>query len=107
MKIKPSKRAKKRYIAFEVVSNKLNNGYFAHNAIRKSVLNALGMQYGQAGVRFLNGKYRPSLHRGIFRVNNSHARAIIDAVNKTDSIKTLGMSGILKKAEERYLKITG
>jgi len=104
MKIKPSKRAKKRYIVFEVISKELNDCAI-HNAIKKSALNVLGVKYQQAGIRFLKDKYKPGIHRGIFRVNNRYAQTVIKAVNKTKNIKTLGMSGILKKAEEKYLKI--
>ncbi len=105
MKIKPSKRPKKRYIVFEVISNDLNDDSAIQNAIKKSVFNVLGMRYQEAGIRFLKGKYKPSIHRGIFRVNNKYAKVVISAVNKNKGIKTLGMSGILKKAENKYLKI--
>lgn len=105
MKIKPSKRPKKRYIVFEVISNELNDDSAIHNAIKKSVLNVLGMQYRGAGIRFLKNKYKPQIHRGIFRVNNEYARSVIVALNRSERIKTLGMSGILKKAEDKYLRI--
>ena len=105
MKIKPSKRPKKRYIVFEVISNELNDDSAIHNAIKKSAHNVLGVQYGESGIRFLKDKYKPNIHRGIFRVNNKYAKDIISALNKSKGIKTLGMSGILKKAEDRYLKI--
>ena len=105
MRIKPSKRAKKRYIVFEVISNELNNDSAIHNAIKKSALNVLGVNYGEAGIRFLKDKYRESIHRGIFRVNNKYAKQMVGALNETKYLKTLGMSGILKKAEDKYLKI--
>ena len=105
MKIKPSKRPKKRYIVFEVISNELNDDSAIHNAIRKSAFNVLGTKFREAGIRFLKNKYRPSMHRGIFRVNNAYAKSVIGALNKTKNLKTLGMSGILKKAEDKYLKI--
>jgi len=104
MKIKPSKRPKKRYIVFEVISNELNDSAI-YTAIRKSALNVLGNKYQEAGIRFLKNKYKPKLHRGIFRVNNKYSRALVNALKKNKAIKTLGMSGILKKAEEKYLKI--
>jgi RNase P/RNase MRP subunit POP5 len=105
MKIKPSKRAKKRYIVFEVISNELDDDSAIHNAIKKSAFNVLGARYREAGIRFLKNKYRPRIHRGIFRVNNAFARSVVTALNKTKGIKTLGMSGVLKKAEDKYLKI--
>lgn len=105
MKIKPSKRAKKRYIVFEVISNELSDDSAIHNAIKKSAFNVLGVRYSQAGIRFLKDKYKPSTHRGVFRVNNKYAREVVGAINKSRDIKTLGMSGILKKAEDRYFKV--
>ncbi len=105
MKIKPSKRPKKRYIVFEVISEELDNDSAIHNAIKKSLFNVMGREYGETGIRFLKNKYRASIHRGIFRVNNKFAKSVIDALNKSKKIKTLGMSGILKKVEDKYLKI--
>ena len=104
MKLKPSKRPKKRYIVFEV-SNNLNNNSAIYNAIKKSALNVLGAKYSEAGIRFLKNKYEPDIHRGILRVNNKYSPSLIDAINKNKDIKTIGISGILKKAEKRYLKI--
>ena len=102
MRIKPSKRPKKRYIVFEV-SDKLNNDSAIINAINKSAVNVLGSKYQQAGIRFLKTKYKPALHKGILRVDNKYAKTLVESLNK-NHIKTLGMSGILKKAESRYLK---
>ena len=86
MRLKPSKRPKKRYIVFEVISNELNDSAIS-NAIKKSALNVLGVKYGQAGIRFLKNKYKPSIHRGIFRVNNKYAKDVIGAVNKSKIVK--------------------
>ncbi len=105
MKVKPSQRPKKRYIVFEVISNDLDDDSAIHNAIKKSAFNVLGVKYQQADIRFLKNKYKPGIQRGIFRVNNSHARVLIDGLKKSKKIRTVGMSGILKKAEERYLKL--
>ena len=104
MKVKPSKRPKKRYIVFETAPNKLNE-MSVHNAITKSAMNVLGNKYGEAGIRFLKDKYRSSINRGIIRVNNKYAKIIVEAINKNNDFKTIGISGILKKAEDRYMKI--
>ncbi len=104
MRVKPSKRPKKRYIVFEVVSKELNDSAI-HNAIKRSALNVLGANYPRAGIRFLKDKYKPRLHRGILRVNNEYSKKLVGAINKLHKIRTLGMSGILKKAEDKYLKI--
>ena len=103
MKIKPSKKPKKRYIVFEV-SNKLHDSAI-HNAIKKSAINVLGTKFSEADIRFLKNKYKPSIHRGVLRVNNKYTPKLIAAINKDKDIKTVGISGILKKAEKKYLKI--
>ncbi|MEA2036279.1 MAG: Rpp14/Pop5 family protein [Nanoarchaeota archaeon] len=101
MKIKPSKRPKKRYIVFE---SDINNDSAVYNAIKKSAANILGENYAEAGIRFIKNKYKYSLHRGVVRVNNKYTTKMVDAINQDKSMKTIGISGILKKAEEKYLK---
>lgn len=90
---------------FEVLSDNTNNDSAIYNAIKRSALNILGASYNEAGIRFLKDKYKPSMHRGILRVNNKYAPKIITAINKDKNIKTVGMSGILRKAEKKYLDI--
>lgn len=102
MRIKPSKRPKKRYIVFEV-SKELSSHSAIINSIKKSASNVLGSKYQQAGIRFLKNKYRARLHKGILRVDNKYAKSLVEALNK-NNIKTIGMSGVLKKAETKYLK---
>ena len=101
MRVKPSKRPKKRYIVFEVISQE--PGSSIQSAIKKSVLNVLGNNYREAGIRFLKDKQR--MKRGIIRVNNKFSKDVITAINVIKSVKTVGMSGILKKAEEKYFRI--
>jgi RNase P/RNase MRP subunit POP5 len=105
MKLKPSKRPKKRYIVFEVVSDKLNDDSAIYKSIRSAAMNILGVKYSEAGIRFLKDKYRSRIHRGIFRVNNDYSKSLISGLNKGHVVKTVGVSGILKKAENKYLKI--
>jgi len=105
MKIKPSERPKKRYIVFEVLSTNIDDDSTICNAIKKSAFNVLGPKYQQAGIRFLKDKYKHNIHRGIVRVNNKYANTLIESINKSRHLKTVGMSGILKKAENKFLKI--
>ncbi len=102
-KIKPSKRAKKRYIVFETLLDM--DVYTARNVILKNALNMLGNNYHKANIIFLKNKYRPLLRRGIVRVNNKFVGDTINALNDGKRIKTIGISGILKKAEKKYFKI--
>ncbi|MBU0628683.1 MAG: hypothetical protein KKC75_05805 [Nanoarchaeota archaeon] len=103
MKLKPSKRPKKRYIVFEVLSGELKTDSAIHNAIKHSALNVMGNTYYEAGIRFLKDKYKSSLNKGILRVNNKYSKVLIESINKGKDIRTIGMSGILKKVEAKYL----
>lgn len=103
MKLKPSKRPKKRYIVFEAVSGELKTDSAIYNAIKGSALNVMGNQYYDAGIRFLKDKYNSSAHKGILRVNNKYSKALIESINRGKDIRTIGMSGILKKVEAKYL----
>ena len=100
MRIKPSKRPKKRYIVFEVLSEMDDTAIF--KSIKKSALNVLGARYYDAGIRVLKSKYNVKTHKGILRVNNKYAPLLRTALNKSKILKTLGMSGILKKAEKKF-----
>ena len=51
MKIKPSDRPKKRYIAFEVKDDCAIN-----NTIKKSLTTVLGSNYPDAGIKFIKDK---------------------------------------------------
>ena len=84
-----------------------------HNLIKQEILaksqeflGVLGMS--KAGAQIL--KYNNGSQRGIIRVNHNHvdelrsALAFINQIdNKNAIIKSVGVSGILKKAEEKYL----
>jgi len=109
----PSLREKKRYLAYEVVSN--SRFYDAVN-VSKAILDAtkdylgdLGMS--KAGILPLNDKWNADLQRGIMRVNHKYVdnlRASLIFVKNIEGkdaiIKSVGASGILKKTQQKYLK---
>ena len=110
--ILPSLREKKRYLAFEVISKKkINKGEDVSNAIRHYSLQFLGqLGAAKAGIMVLDNKWNQHLQRGIMKVSHKHvdnARAslmFINKVNDNDVIfRSLGVSGILKKAERKFL----
>lgn len=103
----PSLREKKRYIAYEIISeHKLNlSADMVEKSILESSLDYMG-DYGmsKAGVMVMKNKYRKQ--KGIIRVANKSADnlraslALITHVNNTKVIvRSVGMSGILKKAD--------
>ena len=76
--------------------------------INESMLKLHGeIGLGKAGLIFLKNKWNKMLQRGIVKVNYKYIdklRAALCSVHKRDTIiKSVGVSGILKKAEEKYL----
>ena len=109
----PSLREKKRYLVFEVISShKVNDFNEVSNIVMESALSFLGqLGAAKAGLLPLDNKWNPELQRGIIKVGHRHVdglRASLAFANKVGNqeaiFRSLGVSGILKKAENNYLK---
>lgn len=108
----PSWREKKRYIAFEVLSkSRIKAVSEVSKAIWCSHL-ALAGEIGaaRAGMLFLHDKYDPASQRGLLRVSHDqvhHVRTSLALITSIDQqpviVRSLGCSGVLRKAEGRYL----
>ena len=110
----PSLREKKRYLAFEVLSEEKITDF---DAVAESILanserflGELGMS--KAGVLMMKDKWNEEMQRGLLRVNHKNvgnlraALTMIDKIKEEEVIvKSVGVSGTLKKAEKKYLKI--
>jgi len=110
--ILPSLREKKRYLAFEVISkSRVYNYNSIAGAIHNSLLQLIGeLGAGKAGIKFLEDKFNQELQRGLVKVNHKyvdHLRASLALINDIDEkeviVRSVGVSGILKKAEKKYL----
>lgn len=110
--ILPSLREKKRYLAFEVISKSKIYGYNSiAGAIHNSLLQLIGeLGAGKAGIKFLEDKFNQELQRGLIKINYKyvdHLRAslaLIKCIDEKEVIaRSVGVSGILKKAEKKYL----
>jgi ribonuclease P/MRP protein subunit POP5 len=109
----PCLREKKRYLAFEIISeSKITDVSKVKQAIMDSCLRFLG-EFGmaKAGLLILPDKYNPLLQRGLIRVSHKMAnelRASLAFVQAIDGqkviVRSVGLSGILKKAEKKYLQ---
>ena len=73
----------------------------------KEFVGNLGL--ARAGIQIL--KYNKALQRGLIRVNHKHVdelKSSLTFIEKIDNkeviVKSVGVSGMLNKAEERYLK---
>ena len=112
----PSLREKKRYLVFEVISKeKINDAGQVSDAIWHYSLQFLGqLGTAKAGLMVLNNKWDSKLQRGIIKVGHKHVDAVkaalvlAEKINDNDVIfRSIGVSGILRKAENRFLKIGG
>ena len=109
--ILPSLREKKRYLAFEVLSKDKMEFNEVANAVWGSSLQFMGqLGTAKAGIWLLPDKWNQSIKRGLIKVNHKHvdnlraALTLIDDIKGEDVIvRSVGISGILNKAEKRYL----
>jgi len=108
----PSLREKKRYLAFEIISKGKISGFSAiSTAINESALDYLGTKGAAvAGIILLKERYDPQRQRGIIRVNHKnvdHLRASLCFVESIGEgpviVHSIGTSGILKKAYNKYI----
>ncbi len=106
----PSMKERKRYIVFEVVS-KTPVGF---EGIAKALHNAANGLFGEMGrakmaLKPMGDVFDAGLQRGIVRTNReyvNHARAafcMVRRIGKSPAIvRSLGVSGTLKKALRKY-----
>ena len=101
--ILPSLKEKKRYLAYEVISEGNLNKYDIAKAVKENSLKFMGsLNYGKAGVKMISaGK------KGIVKVNNKfvdHLKSSLILINKVGNnnvmFKTVKVSGVLKKLKE-------
>ena len=111
----PSLREKKRYLVFEVISReKINDFGPVSEAIQSCALDFLGrIGTAKAGIIALSNKWNPQLQRGIIKIGHRNVDAVkaaltfIHKIGNTDAIfRSVGVSGILRKAENKFLKNT-
>ncbi|MBI2653214.1 hypothetical protein HYX02_00230 [Candidatus Woesearchaeota archaeon] len=110
--ILPSLREKKRYLVFEIISKeRVEDAGAVSNAIWGCALKFLGqLGTAKAGIMVLNNKWNAKLQRGVIKVSHKHVDALKAAlifaggIDNTEVIfKSVGVSGILRKAERKYL----
>ena len=109
--ILPSLREKKRYLVFEVISQEKVSDFSAvSEIITRCSLHFMGqLDAARAGVMALGNKWDTNLQRGIVRVGHKHVDDLKSALvfahkigDKEVIIRSLGVSGILKKAENNF-----
>lgn|SRR3989338_4007471 len=107
----PSLKEKKRYIVFEITANKkINDFRLISRAIWNSSLDFLGqLETGKAGLWILADKWNVEKQKGILRINNKYVdkiKASLTMIAKIGRqnviVRSVGVSGILNKAERFY-----
>lgn len=108
----PSLREKKRYLVFEIISKEPVKDFSAvSKAVWKALLDFSGvLGSARAGIWLLSDKFNKDKQKGIIKVNHKNADLLKSAlctirqINGIDVIvRSVGMSGILKKAEKVML----
>ncbi|MBT7902870.1 hypothetical protein HN587_03330 [Candidatus Woesearchaeota archaeon] len=108
----PSLREKKRYIVYEIISDKpikdVKSISKAFWRVFSGFLGELGCS--EAGIILLEDKYNKKNQRGLIRVATKFvdklkaSLAVVEQIDNEDVIvKTIGSSGTLKKAEGKYI----
>lgn len=109
--LRPSLREKKRYVVFQVISGQPVTAQEASDAVMKACRDYLGeLGMSKAGIIMLHDKWQHASQRGVMRVSHKEVRNVRTALMLVKSIgsreaiiTTKGMSGILKKAIQRFL----
>lgn len=109
----PTLRERKRYLVFQIHSSSpLRDVGAIQQALFEALLQYLGeKQLAKAGVSFLQDHYHPAHQQGIIRVNHTlvdDVRAGLCFAQKIGAVPVIfqikGVSGILAKAQRKYLK---
>jgi ribonuclease P/MRP protein subunit POP5 len=103
----PSLREKKRYLAFEIVSDsKIDDFHAVSGRIMHSSLSFLGeLETAKSGIIIMEDRWNHAKQRGILKVSNKHLKGVMASLALIDSIegkeamfRSLGVSGAVNKA---------
>ncbi len=108
----PTLKEKKRYLAFEIISkSKIKAFSEVSKAIWASTLAYAGTRgAARMGIRVLLEKYNPDKQKGLIRVEHrsmDELKASLALINQIEQqpviVRSTGASGILAKAEKKYI----
>jgi len=107
----PSMKAKKRYVAFELICERELDGKSFISELWRNMITLFGeLESANSGIRleYFDGR------KGIIRCSRESldkvkvALTLISRVGDVDIIpKILGVSGTIKKCKKRYLEVSG
>lgn len=112
----PTLRERKRYVVFRILSDTpIHDMKALMRAILQESIQYMGVQtFARAGVNILPKYYDEKRQCGIIRVGHTEVEALRQSLARTRTIRqdgaqisvvlhTIGVSGIIKKAKERYI----
>jgi len=112
--LRPTSREKKRYLVYQIdfvkSEGKLNNKnmFDYQKLLIKKIQELLGV-FQTAGAGIIPVKISDEARKGILRVNNKYVDLvrscfvmITNLEHEEVIVRTIGVSGILKKAQEKY-----
>ena len=110
MKLLPSLKQKKRYILFEILGSEKFSKKDVKDEVQVALKDFLGvLGLSRSGVIFVNEKFKDN--KFLLRCNHKHVDEVISAIiliktikNKKVNVKSVKVSGILKKSLDETLK---
>ena len=96
-----SLKEKKRYLVYEAIDENINGEILIEIAkdVCNRFLGELGM--AKAGVMFLEDNFD---NKAVIKVNNKYVDEVRTALSLSEiPLRVVGVSGILKKAEEKFI----
>jgi len=107
--LRPTLKEKKRYVVFELISDKAITQKELIDAINKHCLEFMGiLHFGKAGILILKNKLTDE--QGVIRVNHKYvdflkaSLLLVTEINKKKvNLNVKGVSGILKKAQNKFM----
>lgn len=109
----PTLKEKKRYLAFEILSKKQIKAFSSiSRAVWSAVTGFVGSKgASEMGLQVFPEKYDNSKQKGLIKTSHKTVDAlraslafITEIENQPVIVRSLGLSGIMKKAEQKYLK---
>jgi len=107
----PVLREKKRYVAFEVLSNRKSSFYEVSKALWNAFSFFIGeLELAKAGIMVIANTFNKDVQKGVIRVNNryvDHVKAALVFVKAIEQqpviVRSLIVSGVLNKALKRVM----
>ena len=108
----PSLKEKKRFVVFEIIAQEpVKDFKEVYKAIWQKSNEFLGkLETAKAGLWLLADKWDSKKQKGILKINNKYTdkiKAVFTMItnieNKKATVKSAGISGILKKAEQKFM----